>query len=360
MVDKPAFRLDPRRLDRAFGHVADQVASGRIAFASLAVGRAAGTIRAATFVAGVADPGPRRSPIASITKPITATAVLTLVEDGLLVLTEPIATYLPEFNPPATDAASSGDAVTVWHVLTHTSGLRDADDDELTSAPLTNERLLDLLASRALRFRPGSAYAYTSDSFVILATLVERLTGQRFPDYLRRRILDPLGMSATTFDPSDPGPPAVAIEGQLGPAGLDRDEVARTFVALEMPGGGLWSTVDDLIRFGRAILASGSLDGRRVLGTPFVRLMTRTHTDGVLELDSGRDPAYGLGWGRFGRGRGLPAGPDAVGHTGATGSMLVVDPDHDLVVVYLRNVWGAPMTAAEETVNAVYAALEPE
>jgi CubicO group peptidase (beta-lactamase class C family) len=126
-----------------------------------------------------------------------------------------------------------------------------------------------------------------------------------------------------------------------------------------MPGGGLWSTADDIVRFGRAILGGGTLDGGRILGQPFVGLMTRTHTAGLREVGSERDPLYGLGWGRLGLGRGLAAGPNAVGHSGATGSMLVVDPDHDLVVVYLRNVWGTPMTAADEAINAVYAALEP-
>jgi CubicO group peptidase (beta-lactamase class C family) len=162
-------------------------------------------------------------------------------------------------------------------------------------------------------------------------------------------------MAATTFDPADPGPAAVPLEG---PPGLPRDEVLARVISLALPGGGLWSTADDLVRFGRAMLLGGTLDGVRVLGRPFVELMTRLQTDGILELGTGRAPGYALGWGRPGLGRGSPASPSSFGHNGASGSTLIVDPAEDLVVVYLRNDWGATMTATEEAVQAVYAALD--
>jgi CubicO group peptidase (beta-lactamase class C family) len=107
------------------------------------------------------------------------------------------------------------------------------------------------------------------------------------------------------------------------------------------------------------MLGHGTLDGARILGRPFVELMTREHTTDVLEAGSPpRQPHYGLGWGLPGRGQGSPAGWSAFGHTGATGSQLIVDPDHDLVVVYLRNDWGADTTPTDEAIQAVYAALD--
>jgi CubicO group peptidase (beta-lactamase class C family) len=354
------YRLDGGALDRAFALVRAQVDGGRVPYAALAVGRADGPLRSATLFPDRADSAPRRSPIASLTKPITATAILRLVEAGLLVLTEPIATYIPEFQPAPADSGDPGEPINAWHILTHTSGLSDANDAELTAAIPTRARLLELLCHRKLRFRPGSAYAYTSDSFVLLATIIERLTGVPYASFLASGIFEPLGMSATTFDPATPGPQAVPLAGRLGPPEIPHDVAVSTFISLEMPGGGLWSTADDIVRFGRAILRHGTLDGRRIVGRPFVDLMSRTHTDGVRELESNRDPTYGLGWARVGLGRGLPASPEAIGHTGATGSILVVDPAYDLVVVYLRNVWGVPMTAAEEAVSAVYGALEAE
>jgi CubicO group peptidase (beta-lactamase class C family) len=352
------FALEPGRLARAFELVRDHVEGGRAPYAALAVARGDGLVRSAAFLPGSSPEPPPRSPIASITKPITATAVMQLVEDGRLVLTEPVATYLPEFQPEPADAADPAEPITTWHVLTHTAGLGDASDAELLAEPPTAQTLFDLLCRRRLRFRPGSAYAYASDSFLILARLVETLSGMPYRDYLARRVLEPLGMRATTFDPAAPGPPFVPMTGQLGPVGIPHEEIVRSFIALEMPGGGLWSTTADLVRFGRAMLLGGSLDGERIIGRPFVDLMVRYHTGGLLELGSGREPLYGLGWGLPGRGRGSPASPSAFGHNGATGSTLIVDPGYDLVVVYLRSEWGATTTPTEEAVQAVYGALE--
>jgi CubicO group peptidase (beta-lactamase class C family) len=125
-----------------------------------------------------------------------------------------------------------------------------------------------------------------------------------------------------------------------------------------MPVGGLWSTPDDICRFGRAMLLGGRLEGRRVLGRPFVELMTRLHTGDVRELGTGRRPDYALGWGRPGSSRGQPVGPSAFSHGGASGSMLIVDPDNDLVLVYLRSEWGVAPTLTEEAIAVVYAALD--
>jgi CubicO group peptidase (beta-lactamase class C family) len=355
----PPPRLDPGRLERAFDLVARQVNEGRAGFAALAVGRGDGLVRSSAFVPGRMLDSPRRSSIASITKPVTATAILQLVESGRLVLGEPLSTYLPGFRPPpAPDGKRAVEPMTTWHVLTHTAGLSDPPDHFYESGAVTRERILERLGATPLRFAPGTAYAYASDSYYLLAELIERLSGAPYPTVLRDRILAPLGMAATTFDPAEAGPEAVPIEGQIGPADRPRDEVIASFIALAMPGGGLWSTADDIVRFGRSMLLGGTLDGTRVLGRPFVELMTRLHTDGISEIGTGRAPGYGLGWGRTGLGRGSPASPSAFGHNGASGSTLIVDPAYDLVVVYLRNDWGATMTATDEAVQAVYAALD--
>jgi CubicO group peptidase (beta-lactamase class C family) len=350
-------RLDPERLDRAFELVRQQTADGRATYASLAVGRGDGPVRSATFADGEPT-APRRTAIASITKPITATAVLQLVESGDLVLIESLATYLPGFAPePPADATAPADPISAWHLLTHTSGLADAPDEFYERTPPTRSALVDRYAGDRLRFLPGTAYAYTSDTFQLLAEVIERRTGVPYPEYLRSRVFEPLGMTATTFDPSEPGPEPLHLDGSFGPPGAPYDETIAYFITLAMAGGGLWSTADDVLRFGRAMLAGGTLDGTRVLGRPFVDLMTRDHTRDVRELGTGRRPDYGLGWGRPGEGRGSPASPSAFGHSGASGSMLIVDPDEDLVVVYLRNHWGVSMTATEQAIQAVYGAL---
>jgi CubicO group peptidase (beta-lactamase class C family) len=358
MAPRRQLELDPARLDRAFDVVARHVSDGRATYAALGVAGTDGPPRIASYHRDRTFESAPRTAIASITKPITATAILQLVEAGKLVLTEPLTTYLPEFRPaPPPDVTDRLEPITTWHVLTHTAGLTDASDSFLGSGIPTPARMLERVCRDPLRFAPGSAYAYCSDSFYLLAELVERLSGIAFRDYLTRRIFEPLGMPATSFDPRDDGPPSLPLEGTIGPPGLPNELVAPIFIALAMPGGGLWSTPADVIRFGLAMLGGGTLDGARILGRPFVDLMTRDHTPFVDELDTGRSPHYGLGWGRPGLQRGSPASPSAFGHGGASGSCLLVDPGHDLVVVYLRNDWGAPVTATDEAVQAVYGAL---
>lgn len=363
--------IDAARLDRAFDLVARQAAEGRATYASLAVARSDGLVRSAAWLRGDRiDPAPP-SAIASITKPITATATLQLVEEGSLVLTEPISTYIPEFRPlpPPGDRAAGDPAgvdhaagdrepepIAAWHILTHTSGLGDATDEYFFTAPPTKEAMVRRLCHDRLRFRPGSAYAYASDPFYLLAEIVERISGTPYVDRLRERIFEPLGMAGTSFDPASP-PAGLPLEGALGPPDVPFEAVSTYFVALAMPGGGLWSTAEEIARFGRAMLNGGTLDEARILGRPFVDLMVRVHTSAVREIGTDRAPGYGLGWGRPGLGRGSPASPSAFGHTGASGSELVVDPEHDLVVVYLRNEWGVAMTATQEAIQAVYAAI---
>jgi CubicO group peptidase (beta-lactamase class C family) len=352
--------LDPRRLDVAFELVAAQVAAGRVRNAGLAVGRHDRLVRSATFDASGEIADERRFLVASITKPITATATLQLVEDGRLVLTRPIPAYLPAFRPlPAEPDTLAGEAITAWHLLTHTSGLDDGGEELLETQRPTARALLERVCSQRLLFPPGTRYQYASDSFYLLAELFSTLGEADYATHLRTRILEPLGMTATTFDPSDGDPPALPLGGLFDRYGPMRGEATRYFVSLAMPGGGLWSTPSDLVKFGRAMLGHGTLDGTRILGRPFVELMTREHTAHVLEDGSPpRQPHYGLGWALPGRGQGSPAGWSAFGHTGATGSQLIVDPDYALVVVYLRNDWGADMTATDEAIQAVYAALE--
>ena len=333
--------------------------SGRARYASLGVGQAAGIVRAAAWGPDGPLTEAARFSIASITKPITATAVMQLVEEGAVVLAAPVATYVPEFRPgPASEGEPGGEAVRVRHVLTHTSGVAETPEDYLERVQPTAAETLTWVCEQPLRHTPDTEYRYTSDSFYLLAEIVRRCRGMSFADALRTRLFEPLGMSATTFDPFADGPASLPLGGYFERYGEAVEYATRYFASLEAPGGGLWSTAEDLVRFGRAMLLGGTLDGARVLGEPFVRLMTREHTADVREMGAPpRSPGYGLGWSLPGLGHVSPASASAFGHGGASGSALLVDPDHDLVVVYLRNEWGAEAWPTDEAIQAVYAAL---
>lgn len=115
----------------------------------------------------------------------------------------------------------------------------------------------------------------------------------------------------------------------------------------------------DLLRFGRAFLGGGSLDGQRLLATPFVELMTREHTAGILEAGvPPQEPRYGLGWGKSGFSGVRIGSARQFDHGGATGTRLWVDPAYDLVVAFLMNRWGEDDHFSLAAIQAVYAALE--
>ena len=328
-------------------------------YAALAVGSAGAQLRSESYGRDGRLEAPMRSPIASITKPMTAVVVMQLVESGELVLHEPLSTYLPEFHPGPTEGSSvdaPAEPITAWHLLTHTSGLPDLDLAWYAAAPRTPADVIAAICRARPEFAPGSAFRYATDTFHLLAAVVERLSGRPYPTVMHDRLFRPLGMDLTSFDPDEPGE-SVAIDGTFGLPGMSQAEIREVFRTLAIPGGGLWSTPDDVLRFGRAMLSRGNLDGARIIGEPFLDLMLRHQTDGLREVGTGRPPNYGLGWGFPGLGRGTPASPSAFAHTGATGSILLVDPEWDLVVVHLRNDWGASMQATDEVLQAVYGAL---
>ena len=302
------------------------------------------------------EDGPAAAPdslflIASITKPILATAVMQLVEAGRLALAAPLAEYLPEFAPEPPGANLPGrDLVTTWHLLTHTSGIVDPPDPPPSMPFWTRQQFLELALRPQLRYVPGTEYRYATATFYLLGELLHRLGGLDFPEYLAERIFGPLGMADTTFNPF----PTPAADRVVRPRFVfapveQNEEIVQGFTANAAPGAGLWSTAADLLAFGRAMLNGGTLDGARVLGPRSVELMTREHTRGILEQGMPpREPRYGLGWSaRGGSGRAITS-PSAFGHGGATGTQLTVDPELDLVFVYLTNQWGGPWRPSEE------------
>jgi CubicO group peptidase (beta-lactamase class C family) len=348
--------LDPAALDRAFAVAGRSVADGVVPWVVLGVAGRDGTVRLEAF-AGPGAPDVTIDTVcllASITKPIVATVVMQLVAEGRLVLTDPIERVLPEAARP--DQPS----ITTWHLLSHTSGVVDLDMAGLLTRGAGHEEAVRLLLDEPRRSPPGSTFHYATSTFDLLAALISRLDGRPYPAAIRARVLEPLGMVRTTFDPR--GEPADRVVLPLAPplSGVDGtvpQSVADAFVAMAMPGAGLWSCAHDQLRFGRAMLRGGELDGVRVLPAAFVDLMTRETTVGGLAATG--DPVtadhYALGWGK--PGVGSPASSSAFGHGGISGTRLWIDPEHDLVVIYLTGAWERPEGPIEAVIAAVYAAL---
>lgn len=303
--------------------------------------------------------------LASVTKPIVATAVMQLVDEGRLDLHAPIGRVVPEFQGPGKDA------VTPWHVLTHTSGVPDIDQAVLRRSRPSAAQMLERVCRDPLAFEPGSRYSYASDSFYLLAASISRLTGMPFPEALRRRVLAPVGAFDVSFDPRGQRSRIVQVHGIPLGNRLVRELILRFLARATLPGGGLWGKAEDLLRFGRAMLPLESGAGPRLLSQGAIDEMTREQTEGILEVSADgatRVPHYALGWGKPNpEGTApsvlgtppdtavrVPASPSAFTHGGATGTRLWVDPDRELVFVFLTNSWGISDAAMFSTLAEVY------
>jgi uncharacterized protein YbbC (DUF1343 family)/CubicO group peptidase (beta-lactamase class C family) len=258
---------------------------------------------------------------ASLTKLFTATCVMRLVEQDKMALDEPASSYLPDFG------ANGKSAITIRQLLTHTSGL-PALIELWKVAPTPETR-----RARALNVKPtdppGRVYRYSDVGFMALGWLVEEVSAVTLERAIHDWITTPLGLTSITFRPKNEQRPQIAAaEDQADPPrGLIWGEVHDPSAwALGGVGGhaGLFGTATDLAAFGQSFLTGG--------------LLARST---VAEMTSNQVPKLGkrgLGWEldeSFYMGR--LASPTTFGHTGFTGTSLVISPEHDLVVVLLTN-----------------------
>ncbi len=291
--------------------------------------------------------------IASITKPIFAASVLNLVERGLILINDPVARFVPAFGD------GNRARVTLWHLLTHTSGLDDGPTmARLFATPPDPEALRATALGSPLLFAPGTQYAYCNASYIVMAEIIRAATGLDHDTHLDSTILRPLAMVDTTYTPPEDGRtrPVHRPDGTVDTGG-------STLHGLKFPAGGLWSTAADLIRFGQMLLGEGERDGVRILSRASQRAMTRLHTEGIptINADGTFASGYGLGIGKaVGRRWRAPSAEltsaDGYGHGGATGTLLWVEPDADLVFVFLTNRLGLDSPHARLALNAAIAA----
>lgn len=269
--------------------------------------------------------------VASITKLFTATVLMALVEEGLLALDEPIAEHLPSF------AAGDRRAVTLRRLLSHTSGLPDLLRLWIDWPDRAARRLAVLEAP--LRNPPGTAFEYSCIGYIVAGFLAEQVSRRTLSELVQERICRPLGLADTGYCPSvDQVARTAATEYQPSEGrGMVRGSVHdENSWSLGGTAGnaGIFSTAADLARFGETVRRGGEMDGTRILQDATVSEMLRD------QLPEGVDPGFrhGLGF-RIGDATfmGALAASGAVGHTGFTGTSLVIDASRGLVVVLLTN-----------------------
>ncbi|MFO0959617.1 MAG: serine hydrolase domain-containing protein [Isosphaeraceae bacterium] len=288
--------------------------------------------------------------IASQSKPITATALMMLVDEGKVALDDPVAKFLPEFGDLWLTAERDNDhqllkrpsrPITIRDILSHTSGLPFASAAEKPTLDALSLRVCALTyAMTPLQFEPGTKYAYSNAGINTAGRIIEVVSGQPYEAFMDSRLFRPLGMKDTTFWPNAEQLKRLArsYKPDSAKTGLEATTIGQLQYPLDnpkrqpMPAGGLFSTADDVARFCRMILNDGTLDGRRYLSEKSVREMTRRQTATDIK------ESYGLGWSVNG---------SEFGHGGAMATNMSILRDRGLVLVYLVQHAGFPNDGAK-------------
>ena len=284
--------------------------------------------------------------IASQSKPITATAVMMLVDEGRIVLDDPVEKYLPEFHNQLM-VVEKDDAhtllrkpsrpVTVRDVLSHMSGFPFSSAMEtptLDSLPLA--AAVRSYAMTPLQWEPGTRYQYSNAGINTAARILEVVAGIPYEEFMQKRLFDPLGMKDTTFWPNEEQSQRVAksYKPNAEKNNLVEMPVSQLIYPLSdrthrfpMPAGGLFSTADDTAVFCRMLLNGGELDGRRYISEASFKELTRRQTPEAVK------ESYGLGF---------AVGGDFFGHGGAHSTNMEVRPAEGMAIVWMVQHAGFP------------------
>jgi CubicO group peptidase (beta-lactamase class C family) len=300
--------------------------------------------------------------IYSMTKPIVSVAVMQMVEEGRLQVSDPVAKFLPEIGKmkvgtervgldgrPALHLGDPDRPMTVQDLLRHTSGLtygtrgsspinQSYIDAKIGDRAKSNEEFVVALSGLSLKFSPGARWEY-GVSTDVLGRLVEVIDGKKLGEALAARLLQPLGMVDAGFQvPAD----KLARAAQPGPRPNGQPMTPRFAVndgaRYESGGGGLTATMDDYLRFATMLANQGELAGKRVIGKQTLAFMTTDHTG----TRPGRPPGLGFGLGFEVRTRigdsALPGSVGEYGWAGNAGTLFWIDPKEQLTAIYMVQV----------------------
>src|ERR1700681_1463176 len=322
--------------------------------------------------------------IFSMTKPIVSVGIMMLIEDGLFLLGDPVAKFIPEFADQKVGVENNGKLelvpvkrpMTVQDPLRHTSGItydhtgnglvqRLYQQSRLRSRKITNAEHASLVASLPLMCQPGAEWNY-SRSTDILGRIIEVVSGKTLGAFLTERILAPLDMAETDYHPGEDTP---APRAEPFPTDPWTGEKVQLFNMLEKPvmesgGGGLVSTTMDYARFCQMLLNGGVLDGNRIIGRKTLELMASDHLGSNVKLNG---HLVGLPGHSFGLGFAVRTQPGmapfagSVGQffwSGVAGTFFWIDPREELFAVFMSQGPGQREYFRTLLRSLVYAAVE--
>jgi CubicO group peptidase (beta-lactamase class C family) len=278
--------------------------------------------------------------IASMTKPVTAVALLMLQDEGKLNVADPVAKYIPEFADLKTPSGKPAN-LTIAQMMTHTSGLGEAKKEDAAAAH-TLADLIPLFLAAPMQYEPGTQWRYTQSGINTSARIVEIVSGMSFDAFVQKRILNPLKMKDTTFYLSrKPGAHlAVGYRKNRTTGAFEAVPVLAGFGADGHPpmgNGGLFSTGPDYARFCQMLLGGGVAGGKRYLSPEAMKYLTTVQT-GDLPTGFFQAPEFGNYGTNYGWGIGTcilraphpgvtaMLSPGTFGHGGAWGTQAWMDP----------------------------------
>lgn len=287
--------------------------------------------------------------LASLSKCVgTTLSFMTLIEDGKVKLDDDVDRYIPDFAPYIDPETGKKDWITIQDILTHSSGL-----SAYTNVAKCVERfgencpdsLIRHIATEIPRnFKPGTRYLYSCLNFVTVQNVLQNITGEKLCDYAQRRVFDRLGLKHTCYLPLDKEIPAdllpLIAPTELQADGLPllgqvHDPIANKLNWGNSGNAGVFSNVDDLAIIAQALMNGGEYKGRRLMSPGTVKMMCTVPSD--------NDPAIGraLGWDKASTSMGIQGSimsqTNTIGHTGYTGTSMVIDFDTNTSVILLTN-----------------------
>ena len=301
--------------------------------------------------------------IASMTKPITATAVLMLQDEGKLDVHDPVAKYLPEFANLKTPSGQPAN-LTLIQILTHTSGLGEAGGPAAREAK-TLADLVPLWLAAPMQFEPGSRWSYCQSGINAAGRVVEVVSGMSFDAFLKKRLFQPLGMKSTTFypDASERARQVTAYAKNATTGSLEAVPPRPEYGPRDRPpqgNGGLYSTAEDYGRFCQMLLGGGRFQGARYLSEASMKLLSTPQTPETLPTGFFQKDTYGRRGLNYGWALGtcvlkaphdgVPAmlSPGTFGHGGAWGTQAWVDPVKGVAYVLMVQRSNFPNSDASE------------
>jgi CubicO group peptidase (beta-lactamase class C family) len=301
--------------------------------------------------------------IASMTKPITATAVLMLQDEGKLDVHDPVAKYLPEFANLKTPSGQPAN-LTLIQILTHTSGLGEAGGPAAREAK-TLADLVPLWLAAPMQFEPGSRWSYCQSGINAAGRVVEVVSGMSFDAFLKKRLFQPLGMKSTTFYPgaSERARQVTAYAKNATTGSLEAVPPRPEFGPRDRPpqgNGGLYSTAEDYGRFCQMLLGGGRFQDVRYLSEASMKLLSTPQTPETLPTGFFQNDTYGRRGLNYGWALGtcvlkaphdgVPAmlSPGTFGHGGAWGTQAWVDPVKGVAYVLMVQRSNFPNSDASE------------